>query len=71
MSGKGTAEEQVDLDQVLRSVQIDVPDKGRGCREENVLPVLRLLWMTEGGENTLSLPLQVGVSAVKQTRVQL
>ena len=71
MSGKRTAQEEMNLYQVLLAVQVDISDEGRVCREEDVLPVLWLLWVAESGENSLPVPLQVGVLAIKQTSLQL
>ena len=71
MSGKRTAQEEMNLYQVLLAVQVDISDEGRVCREEDVLPVLGLLWVAESGENSLPVPLQVGVLAIKQTSLQL
>ena len=71
MSSKGAAEEEVNLDEVLLPVQIDVPHEGEVGGGEDVLPVLRLFWVAEGGENSLAVPLQAGVLTLKQTGLQL
>ena len=61
----------MDLDQVLLSIEGEVPLEGHVRVSQDVLPVLRAGGVAEGGEDGLSLPLQVDVPAIKKTRIQL